>query len=276
MYAPGTFPCSARSTAGAGTPVIGSLVAADVTRPVIWRCCADAPATPMSVASASVSRGMRVTTKASSEGPTEVTEAARSTPYAAARTATPQGREVAADCDRTCARTHKKPPSARRSAVSATGATGLPPRVHLEGVDGHRREHLVGRYVDDDLAQLAVAPHVDPAMAVLVQQRIQPLPQQLVQNRRCGLHPQVSYRVQPSRGPADEVDVLRGLGVVALSEPRLRPQQDQLLVPDDRNRGDRGRVAQPGQARRMTAQWERRNPRRQLGEGRAAGQGDVG
>src|SRR5437667_278398 len=44
------------------TPAIGSLVVADVTRPVIWRCCADAPATPTSVASASVSRRMRVTT----------------------------------------------------------------------------------------------------------------------------------------------------------------------------------------------------------------------
>src|SRR2546427_8267792 len=72
------------------TPAIGSLVAADVTRPVIWRCCADTAATPTSVASARVSRGMRVTTKASSGGRDGNTQAARSTPYAAARTATPQ------------------------------------------------------------------------------------------------------------------------------------------------------------------------------------------
>src|SRR5439155_4881661 len=72
------------------TPAMGSVVAADVTRPVIWRCCADTAATPTSVARASVSRRMRVTTKASSEGATEVTEAARSTQYAAARTVSPQ------------------------------------------------------------------------------------------------------------------------------------------------------------------------------------------
>src|SRR5216117_902621 len=50
------------------TPAIGSLVAADVTRPVIWRCCADTAAAPTRVARASVSREMRVTTKASSGG----------------------------------------------------------------------------------------------------------------------------------------------------------------------------------------------------------------
>src|SRR5436190_1827083 len=44
------------------TPATASRVAAEVTWPVIWRCCADAPATPTSVASASVSRRMRVTT----------------------------------------------------------------------------------------------------------------------------------------------------------------------------------------------------------------------
>src|SRR5436190_15512098 len=44
------------------TPATASRVAADVTWPVIWRCCADAPATPTSVASARVSRRMRVTT----------------------------------------------------------------------------------------------------------------------------------------------------------------------------------------------------------------------
>src|SRR5207249_6139405 len=73
------------------TPAIGSLVVADVTRPVIWRCCADTAATPTSVARASVSREMRVTTNTSSGGRDGNAEAARSTPYAAARTATPQG-----------------------------------------------------------------------------------------------------------------------------------------------------------------------------------------
>src|SRR5216117_3922323 len=89
-YRPSAFVTAANAvpTADTLTPATGSLVAADVTRPVIWRCCADTAATPTSVAS--VSRGMRVTTNASSEGAREVTEAARSIPYAAARTATPQ------------------------------------------------------------------------------------------------------------------------------------------------------------------------------------------
>src|SRR5436309_7375824 len=91
-YRPSAFVTAPNAvpTADTLTPATGSLVAADVTRPVIWRCCADTAATPTSVASASVSRGMRVTTNASSEGAREVTEAARSNPYAAVRTATPQ------------------------------------------------------------------------------------------------------------------------------------------------------------------------------------------
>src|SRR5213596_3015394 len=104
-YRPSAFVTAANAVpvTDTATPAIGSLVAADVTRPVIWRCCADTAATPTSVASASVSRRMRVTTKASSEGATEVTGAARSTPYAAARTATPQdGTGGSRDCDRTC------------------------------------------------------------------------------------------------------------------------------------------------------------------------------
>src|SRR2546422_11251565 len=64
------------------TPAIGSLVVADVTRPVIWRCCADTAATPTSVARASVSREMRVTTDTSSGGRDGNAAAARSTPYA--------------------------------------------------------------------------------------------------------------------------------------------------------------------------------------------------
>src|SRR5256886_93684 len=79
-----------RSTLFPYTTLFRSLVAADVTRPVIWRCCADTAATATSVARASVSRGIRVTTNTSSGGRDGNTQAARSTPYAAARTATPQ------------------------------------------------------------------------------------------------------------------------------------------------------------------------------------------
>src|SRR5437879_13399266 len=62
------------------TPAIGSLVVADVTRPVIWRCCADAPATPTSVASASVSRRMRVIT-ITHEGLKRSSRQGRTTPH---------------------------------------------------------------------------------------------------------------------------------------------------------------------------------------------------
>src|SRR2546430_8085617 len=66
-----------RSTLFPYTTLFRSLVAADVTRPVIWRCCADTAATATSVARASVRRGIRVTTNTSSGGRDGNTQAAR-------------------------------------------------------------------------------------------------------------------------------------------------------------------------------------------------------
>src|SRR3989442_211595 len=74
------------------TPAIGSLVVADVTRPVIWRCCADTAATPTSVARASVSRGIRVTTNTSSGGRDGNAESRTEQPICCGATRDPEGR----------------------------------------------------------------------------------------------------------------------------------------------------------------------------------------
>src|SRR5436309_7296690 len=146
-YRPSAFVTAPNAvpTADTLTPATGSFVAAEVTRPVIWRCCAETAVTPTSVASARFSREMRVTTSASSQGATEVTDAAPSTPYAAARTATSQdgsGRSRIAT-EPAAGRIKNRRARGRSAARRRHSGTGdqLLARLNLEAVDRVRGEH---------------------------------------------------------------------------------------------------------------------------------------
>src|SRR5688572_18601061 len=83
--------------------------------------------------------------------------------------------------------------------------------------------------------QPAEAPCIDPVRGALPKERVALLPQQLVHELRIGARNRHRAWSEPAGGLTDEVDVTDGSRLVAAKPSRLRAQQDQLLVLDDRN-----------------------------------------
>src|SRR5437867_10176851 len=136
--------------------------------------------------------------------------------------------------DKACATAHEKPPDAAAPGGGGRRAMPLLAGEDLIDVDGQRGEDLVARPVNLDLAEPAVAPHVDPAVAALVHERVQPLLQQLIENLRRRLGVQPADRSQSARVHANRVDQSRRAQSITLAQIRLRPDQDPLFAPDDR------------------------------------------